>query len=132
MTSRTNRNSEGENQQVGTRLSPAALQRRRQEAMKRYLAGDPIEAICREMGWLQSVDGSLRPPLFQIGACPFPCTPLLSILMLVTQTWREIVPLLPRFRILAVSMERLRICKARITMDAIDMVHLNPVVMLEE
>jgi hypothetical protein len=52
--------------------------------------------------------------------------------MLVTQTWREIVPLLPRFRILAVSMERLRICKARITMVAIDMVHLNPVVMLEE
>jgi hypothetical protein len=51
MTSRTNHNSEGENQQVGTRLSPAALQRRRQEAMKRYLAGDPIEAICREMGW---------------------------------------------------------------------------------
>jgi transposase-like protein len=54
MTSRTNRNSEGENQQVGTRLSPAALQRRRQEAMKRYLAGDPIEAICREMGCSKS------------------------------------------------------------------------------
>ena len=35
---------------------------------------------------LQSVDGSLRLPLIQIGACPFPCTPLLSILMLVTQT----------------------------------------------
>jgi hypothetical protein len=61
MTSRTNRDSEGENQQVGTRLSPAALQRRRQEAMKRYLAGDPIEAICREMGCLRrtlSPDGS--------------------------------------------------------------------------
>jgi transposase-like protein len=54
MTSRTNRNSEGENQQVGTRLSPAVLQRRRQEAMKRYLAGDPIEAICREMGCSKS------------------------------------------------------------------------------
>jgi hypothetical protein len=33
---------------------------------------------------LQSVDASLRPPLFQIGACPFPGTPLLRILMLVT------------------------------------------------
>lgn len=54
MTSRTNYNSEGENQQVGRRLSPAALQRRRQEAMKRYLAGDPIEAICREMGCSKS------------------------------------------------------------------------------
>ena len=47
MTSRTNRNSEWENQPGTTRLSPAALQRRRQEAMKRYLAGDPIEAIWR-------------------------------------------------------------------------------------
>jgi transposase-like protein len=54
MTSRTNRNSEGENQQVGMRLSPAVLQWRRQEAMKRYLAGDPIEAICREMGCSKS------------------------------------------------------------------------------
>src|SRR5918994_2058462 len=81
---------------------------------------------------LQSVDESLRLPLLQIGACPFPCTPLLSILMLVTQTWREIVPLLPRFRIVAVSMERLQVCKARIPMVAIDRVHLNPVVMLAE
>jgi hypothetical protein len=63
MTSRTNRNSEGENQQVGTRLSPAALQRRRQEAMKRYLAGDPIEAICREMGWVGLRDDvTITPP----------------------------------------------------------------------
>jgi len=54
MTSRTNRNSEWENQPGTTRLSPAALQRRRQEAMKRYLAGDPIEAICREMGCSKS------------------------------------------------------------------------------
>src|SRR5688572_15450775 len=29
-------------------------------------------------------------------------------------------------------MERLQVCKARITMVAIDMVYLNPVVMLEE
>jgi len=35
---------------------------------------------------LQSVDGSLRLPLLQNGACPFPGTPLLSILVLVTPT----------------------------------------------
>ena len=33
---------------------PSALQRRRQEALKRYLAGDPIEVICREMGCAKS------------------------------------------------------------------------------
>ena len=52
--------------------------------------------------------------------------------MLVTHTWREIVSLLPRFRIVAVSMERLQVRKARISVVPIDMVHLNPVVMLEE
>src|SRR5687768_14324262 len=52
--------------------------------------------------------------------------------MLVTQSWREIVPVLPRSHIMAGSMERLQICKARITMVPINMVHLNPVVMLEE
>jgi hypothetical protein len=54
MTSRTNRNSAGENQPGGTRLSPGARQQHRQEAMKRYLAGDPIEVICREMGCSKS------------------------------------------------------------------------------
>ena len=54
MTSRTNPNSEGENQKGGTRLLPAALHRRRQEALERYRAGDPIEAICREMGCSKS------------------------------------------------------------------------------
>src|SRR6266571_4738717 len=81
---------------------------------------------------LQSIGGSLRLPLLQNGACDFRLTPLLSILMLVTQTWREIVPLLPRFRIVAVSMQRLQVRRARITVVTIDMVHLNPVVMLEE
>ncbi len=81
---------------------------------------------------LQSVDRSLRLPLLQNGACPFPGTPLLSILMLVTHTEREIVPLLPRFRVVAVSMERLQIRIARIAAVPIDMVHLDPVVMLEE
>ena len=54
MTSRTNRNSEGENQKGRTRLSPAALQQRRQEAIERYLAGEPIEVICREIGCSKS------------------------------------------------------------------------------
>ena len=54
MTSRTNRNSEGKNQRGGAPLSPAARQQRRQEAMKRYLAGEPIEVICREMGCSKS------------------------------------------------------------------------------
>ena len=40
--------------------------------------------------------------------------------------------MLPRFRIVAVSMQRLQVCIARIAMVAIDMVHLDPVVMLEE
>jgi hypothetical protein len=34
----------------------------------------------------QSVDGSLRLPLCQNGAYPFPGTPLLSMLVLVTHT----------------------------------------------
>jgi transposase-like protein len=54
MTSRTNGNSEGENQRGSMRLSPAALQPRRQEAMERYLAGEPIEVICREMSCSKS------------------------------------------------------------------------------
>jgi hypothetical protein len=52
--------------------------------------------------------------------------------MLVTQTWREIVPMLPRFRIVAMSMERLQVRQARIPVGAIEMVHLDPVVMVEE
>jgi transposase len=54
MTSRTHRNAEGENQQGKTHLSPSARQRRRHEALKRYLAGDPIDVICREMGCSKS------------------------------------------------------------------------------
>jgi hypothetical protein len=52
--------------------------------------------------------------------------------MLVTQTWREIVTLLPRFRIMAMSMERLQIRQARISAVSIDVIHLDPVVMLKE
>jgi hypothetical protein len=54
MTSRTNRHCAGENQKGQTRPSPSALQRRRQEAIERYLAGEPIEGICREMGCSKS------------------------------------------------------------------------------
>src|SRR4029453_5807783 len=81
---------------------------------------------------LQSIGGSLRLPLLQNGACDFRLTPLLSMLMLVTQTWREIVSLLPRFRIVAMSRQRLKVHRARITVGTIDMVPLKPVVMWEE
>ncbi len=54
MTSRTNRHSERGNQKGGTRPSPSALQRRRQEALERYIKGDPIEVICQEMGCSKS------------------------------------------------------------------------------
>ena len=54
MTSRTNRRSEGQHQRGKTPTLPAALERRRQEALERYVAGDPIEVICREMGCSKS------------------------------------------------------------------------------
>jgi hypothetical protein len=54
MTSRTKHHAAGQNQRKETRALPSALQRRRQEALKRYLAGDPIEVICREMGCAKS------------------------------------------------------------------------------
>ena len=44
-------------------------------------------------------------------------------------TPREIVPLLPRFRIVAVSMQRLQIGRARIASITTDVVDLDPVVM---
>ena len=54
MTSRTNRESEGPNHREKTPTSPSALEQRRQDAIERYLAGDPIEAICRELGCSKS------------------------------------------------------------------------------
>src|SRR5215467_13074879 len=81
---------------------------------------------------LQSRGGALRLPLFQNGACPFPSTPLLSVLMLVTHTVRERVPMLPRLRIVAVSMQRLEVCPACMTAIAIDMINLNPILTVEE
>lgn len=50
MTSRTNRHSEGRNRRVKTSTWSSALEWRRQEAVERSLAGDPLEVICREMG----------------------------------------------------------------------------------
>ena len=51
--------------------------------------------------------------------------------MLVTLTAREILALLPRFRIMAVSMERLQITCARIASITVDVINLNAVVMVE-
>ena len=51
--------------------------------------------------------------------------------MLVTLTRREIFSLLPRFRIMAVSMERLEIARARIASIPIEVINLNAVVMME-
>jgi hypothetical protein len=54
MTSRTNQHL-ARQEQIGHMPAPlSALQRRRQDAVKRYLAGDPIEAICRELGCSKS------------------------------------------------------------------------------
>jgi len=54
MTSRTNRHAEGENPQGKPRCSPCALERRRHEALERYVAGEPIAVMCREMGGAKS------------------------------------------------------------------------------
>jgi hypothetical protein len=86
----------------------------------------------RTLNLLQSRDGSLRLPLFQNGACPFPSTPLLSVLMLVTHTVREKVPMLPRLRIVAVSMQCLEVRHACIATIAIDMINFNPIIIVEE
>ena len=54
MTSRTNRHAEGRNQDGAGEVAPADLESRRQLAVQRYLDGDPIEQICREMGCSKS------------------------------------------------------------------------------
>ena len=51
--------------------------------------------------------------------------------MLVTHTPREIVSTFPRFRIVAVSMKRLQIAIAPIVSITIDVIDLNPVIMVE-
>jgi hypothetical protein len=52
--------------------------------------------------------------------------------MLVTHTVREIVPMLPRLRIVAVSMQRLEVRHACIAAIAIDMINFNPIIIVEE
>ena len=52
--------------------------------------------------------------------------------MLVTHTVREIVPMLPRLRIVAVSMQCLEVCHACIAAIAIDMINFNPILRVEE
>jgi hypothetical protein len=52
--------------------------------------------------------------------------------MLVTHTVREIVPMLPRLRIVAVSMQCLEVRHACISAIAIDMINFNPIVIVEE
>jgi transposase-like protein len=49
MTSRTNDGVKGPNRGTETAYPLDALEQRRQEAIQRYLDGDPIEQICREM-----------------------------------------------------------------------------------
>ena len=51
--------------------------------------------------------------------------------MLVTHTEREIVPVLPRFRVVAVSMKRLQVAIARIASITIHMIDLDPVIIVE-
>jgi len=51
--------------------------------------------------------------------------------MLVTRTSREILSLLPRFRIMTVSMQRLQITIARIASIPVDVINLNAVIMVE-
>src|SRR5919109_4217004 len=99
------------------------------------MAGDSMWRCSCERGslnLLQSRGGSLRLPLFQNGACPFPSTPLLSVLRLVTHTVRERVPMLPRLRIVAVSMQRLEVRGACIAAVAVDVVGFDPIVVVEE
>src|SRR5215813_590688 len=54
MTSRTNHHLESQDQGGPMPVPLSALDLRRQDAIERYLAGDPIETICREMGCAKS------------------------------------------------------------------------------
>ena len=54
MTSRTNHHRESQDQSGPVPAPLSALHLRRQDAIERYLAGEPIETICREMGCSKS------------------------------------------------------------------------------
>ena len=53
-TSRTIRQSRGRNHDDNTHPVLSALEQRRQDAVKRYMDGEPIERICQEMGCAKS------------------------------------------------------------------------------
>jgi len=67
--------------------------------LSRALAQAVARADARrcEVKQLQSIGGSLRLTAAPERRVPVSCTPLLSVLMLVMHTPREIVPMLPRF-----------------------------------
>src|SRR5215468_12129486 len=54
MTSRTSSHSGGRQQGRAGEVTLSALEQRRQLAVQRYLDGDPIAVICREMGCSKS------------------------------------------------------------------------------
>ena len=54
MTSRTNSHLGGQNLSGRDAVTPSNLEQRRQLAVQRYLDGDRIETICREMGCAKS------------------------------------------------------------------------------
>jgi transposase len=54
MRSRTKTASEDPPQDLSVQTKPSGLEQRRQDAITRYLAGDPIEVICRELGCSKS------------------------------------------------------------------------------
>ena len=54
MTSRTNGDSESPFQGIRSHPASAALEHRRQEAVKRYFDGEPIERLCQERGCSKS------------------------------------------------------------------------------
>ena len=72
MTSRTKQRPASQDQSGPVPAPPSALHLRRQDAIEPYLAGDPIETICQEMGcskswlykWKQRYEAS-KPTWFQ-------------------------------------------------------------------
>jgi transposase-like protein len=54
MRSRTNTTAADPSQDLSVQTKPSGLEQRRQDAITRYLAGDPIAVICRELGCSKS------------------------------------------------------------------------------
>jgi hypothetical protein len=81
---------------------------------------------------LQSIDGSLRRPLLQNGACPCPCPALLSVLMRVTPTDREVLTMCPGGRGMAVSRAGVELARAGLASMPTALVHRQVVGMWED